>query len=50
MPKAAGTIQTPNQKAALERTVPRSHHWEDGPSIDPEAINTAQQDEKSFVI
>ena len=45
-PSAAGTVQTPNHKAALERTVPRSHHWEDGPSIVPEAINTAQLDKR----
>ena len=48
-PSAAGTVQTPNHKAALERTVPRSHHWEDGPSIDLEAIHAAQPGEKGFV-
>ena len=41
-PGAAGTVQTPNHTATPGRTAPRSHHWEDGPSIDLEAINAAQ--------
>ena len=41
-PGAAGTVQTSNHTATPGRTAPRSHHWEDGPSIDLEAINSAQ--------
>ena len=41
-PGAAGTVQTPNQTATPGGTAPGSHHWEDGPSIDLEAINAVK--------
>ena len=51
MARAAGTVQTPNHRAALGRIGARkTSQGRDGPFIDPEATNAAQLGENGFVI